>query len=77
MADKYKVERIISVIKGKAPVSSKSKVYEFKDGIIGGELVFVRYEDFIPGFDIIQYPLSEKDKKELEDIKNGVKTYPY
>ena len=77
MADKYKVERIIGVIKGKAPILSKCPVYEFKDGIIGNELVLVGYDNFIPGFDIIQYPLSEKDKKELEDIKNGVKTYPY
>jgi hypothetical protein len=72
MADKYKVERLISVMKGKASsLSGLCPVYEFLDGIIGNELVKVGEESFIPGFALIQYPLSEKDKQEIEDIEQG------
>ena len=72
MADKYKIERLISMIRGNASsFSFKCPVFEFLDGIIGNELVQVGEDDFIPDFGIIRYPLTDNDKEEIELIKNG------
>ncbi len=81
MADKHKVQMIMALVKGEdlSRFSGRCPVFEFKDGVFDvdedgnphGELIQVGWQDFAPGFELINMPLTEKDRREIEDIKQG------
>ena len=78
MANKEKVQMILAIVKGEKIVKGQCPVFEFKDGVFSiengelkGELVQVGVCEFIPGFEVINLPCSEKDEQEIEAIKSG------
>ncbi len=82
MANKEKVRMVLAVLKGENIGPDKCPLYEFKDGkfeIVDGELIGdmeqIGYIDFPKGFDVVQLPLSEKDKQEIEMIERGESPY--
>ena len=72
MQKEEKISQIMGIVKGIKPIDGRLPVFEQDEA---GNLVQTgEFMDFapIPGGIIIKCHLTEKDKKEIEQIENGI-----
>ncbi len=66
----YRVQRLMAALRGHRTADDLSPVYRMDQD---GKLTRTGEMSFIPGFEIVNLPLTEEDKQEIKQIIEGIK----